>query len=93
MRVEGNSFTINGIRTNVAHTDYSGADGCVQHLIECIEQDAKPQTGIENGVAVAELTTAAYQSAQAGAFVDLPLQDDRHPQLADDEQLIDGLLD
>ena len=93
MRVEGDLFTINGVPTPIAPTDYPGADGCVQHLIECIEQDAEPQTGIRNGVAVAELTTAAYQSAQAGAFVDLPLQDDRHPQLADEEQLIDGLLD
>ena len=93
MRVEGDLFTINGVPTPVAPTDYPGADGCVGHLIDCIERDEVPLTGIENGVAVAELTTAAYQSAQSGAFVDLPLRDERHPQIADDEQLIDGLLD
>lgn len=93
MRVEGNHFSINGASIDIPQPTHPGSAGCVQHLIECIEQDQEPKTGIENGVAVAELTTAAYQSAQSGAFVELPLSDDRHPQIADDEQLIDGLLD
>ena len=62
-------------------------------------QDKKPNVvvigtgGTIAGAGASSVNTAAYQSAQAGAFVDLPLQDDRHPQLADEEQLIDGLLD
>jgi myo-inositol 2-dehydrogenase/D-chiro-inositol 1-dehydrogenase len=93
MRVDGDRFSINGIPQDIPQPTHPGPAGCVQHLIECIEQDQEPRTGIENGVAVAELTTAAYQSAQSDTFIELPLNDDRHPQIADDQQLIDGLLD
>ena len=39
MRVEGDLFTINGIPTPIAPTDYPGADGCVQHLIGDVPWD------------------------------------------------------
>jgi predicted dehydrogenase len=70
-----------------------GGDGCVQHLIDCIEQDTTPVSGIANGLAVTEITTAGYQSAASGHFVDLPLADERHPMLPDDEQIVEGFLD
>ena len=46
-----------------------------------------------SSIAVAELTTAGYQSAASGQFIDLPLQDERHPMISDDEQVVDGFLD
>jgi hypothetical protein len=42
---------------------------------------------------VAEITTAAYQSAQSSDCVSLPLGDENHLLIAADEQVIDGLLD
>ncbi len=71
----------------------AGGDECVDHFIECIEKDLTPISGVDDGLAVAEITTAGYQSAAIGEFVDLPLKDDRHPMLSDDEQTIEGLLD
>ena len=71
----------------------NGGAECVNHFIDCIEQDTAPISGVEDGLAVTEITTAGYQSAESGQFVNLPLEDDRHPMLSDSEQTIDGFLD
>ena len=42
---------------------------------------------------MAEITTAGYQSAESGGFVALPLEDENHPMIDADEQVIDGYLD
>ena len=68
-------------------------ESTVQHLIDCIVHDRVPQSGVHNGLAVAEIVTAAYQSAQSGDFVALPLADEKHPLIGAEDQVIDGLLD
>ena len=65
----------------------------MQHLIDCIQKDMEPESGLANGLAVAQITTAGYQSAACGRFVDLPLKDDTHPMIDAGEQVIDGYLD
>ena len=68
-------------------------DSTVQHLIDCITYDRAPQSGVHNGLAVAEIVTAAYQSAQCGDYVTLPLADEKHPLISAADQTIDGFLD
>ena len=86
------SLTVNGERVAAEAGTEDGA-GCVQHFIECIELDTTPISCVGDGLALAEITTAGYQSAASGRFVDLPLADERHPMLSDDEQIIEGFLD
>lgn len=77
----------------VIEKDLDNGEASVDHFIDCLEQDKTPISGVEDGLAVAEIVTAGYQSAEQGQFIDLPLKDDRHPMLADDEQIIEGYLD
>ncbi|OGG52986.1 MAG: hypothetical protein A3F84_19250 [Candidatus Handelsmanbacteria bacterium RIFCSPLOWO2_12_FULL_64_10] len=93
VRVDGAAYTVNGDPAQVPPAPLPPGPACVQHLIDCILNDAAPQTGLQNGLAVTEIVTAAYQSAQSGDFVDLPLKDENHPLIAPDEQVIEGLLD
>ena len=93
VRVTRTDYAVNGESIAVQGLSHSGSAGCVQHLIDCIEQDRVPTTGVENGLGVAQMVTAAYQSAQSGQFVSLPLKDERHPLIAPDEQVLDGVLD
>ena len=66
---------------------------CVQHLLDCIEQDVEPITGVHNGLAVMQIKMAAYQSAQSRQIVELPLKDVNHPLIDASEQTLDILLD
>ena len=91
--VLGPTCTINGKTVEVPAGDAPRDDCCVQHLIDCITDDLTPETGVPNGVAVAEITTAAYQSAMSGDFVALPLQNPDHPMIESHEQVIDVMLD
>ena len=93
IRVEDERYTINGETVDVRCAPLPPRESCVQHLIDCIRDDTEPRTGVQNGLAVAEIVTAAYQSARSGGFVELPLKDENHPLLGHDEQVIDGLLD
>lgn len=71
----------------------TGAAACVQNLVDAIVDDAPLESSIADGVAATAITTAGYQSAATGAFVDLPLKDDRHPMIAEDAQVVEGFLD
>lgn len=93
VRVDDDLYTVNGERVEVPSASLPPRESCVQHLIDCILHDAEPETGVHNGLAVAEIVTAAYQSAQSGGFIELPLKDENHPLISPDEQVIDGLLD
>ncbi|MSS71831.1 MAG: Gfo/Idh/MocA family oxidoreductase [Candidatus Latescibacteria bacterium] len=93
VELQRGSYTVNGQPVDLPPAPVSSSAACVQHLIDCIVNDAAPQTGLQNGLAVTEIVTAAYQSAQTGGFIDLPLKDENHPLIAPDEQVIDGLLD
>ncbi len=88
-----NTYLANGRAVGVPDLPLPPAESCVQHLFDCIESDSEPESGLENGLAVAEITTAGYQSAASGQFVQLPLQDENHPMIDVDEQVIDGYLD
>lgn len=87
------TYAVNGQPVEIPPAPLPSAAACVQHLIDCIVNNTEPQTGLQNGLAVTGIVTAAYQSAQSGGFVDLPLKDENHPLIAPDEQVIDGLLD
>jgi predicted dehydrogenase len=93
IRVDDDRYTINGDAVEVPSAPLPPRESCVQHLIDCIVHNAEPRTGVLNGLAVAEIVTAAYQSARSGGFVELPLKDENHPLISPDEQVIDGLLD
>ena len=93
VRVEEDAYSVNGKAVAIAAQPLSPREGCIQNLIDCIASGAEPLTGAATGLAVAEITTAAYQSAQSGDWVSLPLADENHPLIAADEQVIDGLLD
>ena len=93
VRVDGDSCTINGQPVAVASVVLTPSEACVQHLIDCIVGDLEPDTGVDNGLAVAEMTTAGYQSVASGGFVSLPLEDLRHPLIPPNEQVVDGFLD
>ena len=95
VRVDAQKATcaINGEAVEIPGAPLSPGSSCIQHLIDCIRDDVEPETGISNGLAVAEITTAAYQSVASGGFVTLPLVDEMHPMLGPDEQVVDTLLD
>jgi predicted dehydrogenase len=93
VRVDHDRYSVNGEPVAVPAAPLLPRESCVQHLIDCIVQDSEPVTGVHTGLAVAEIVTAAYQSARSGRFVDLPLTDENHPLLGPDEQIVDGLLD
>ena len=71
----------------------TGAAACVQNLIDAIVDDVPLESSVADGIAATAITTAGYQSAATRSFVDLPLSDDRHPMITDDEQVIEGFLD
>ncbi|MDA0747188.1 MAG: Gfo/Idh/MocA family oxidoreductase [bacterium] len=83
----------NGEPVEVPQPRLGHSESCVQELIDCIEQDREPVMGLSDGLAVAQITTACYQSSERGTFVDLPLKDDKHPLIPKTDQVIDGLLD
>ena len=83
----------NGEAVDIPRPDVTGAAACVQNLVDAINDDAPLESSINDGVAATAITTAGYQSAAAKEFVDLPLADDRHPMIADHEQVIEGFLD
>lgn len=87
------SMTENGKDVLLPSTKLSGAEACVDDLINAIENDRDPKIGVKEGLVIAEVTTAAYQSAAIGQFIDLPLADERHPMISDDQQTVDGVLD
>ena len=93
VRVDGGTYAINGEPVEVEEAPLPPGEACVQHLIDCIVNDEEPQTGVSNGLAVAEMTTAGYQSAASGAFVDLPLKDENHPMIDPEAQVLDRLLE
>lgn len=93
IRVDGAVLTVNGDVVDVPEASLNPSEACVQHLIDCIQEDRVPESGMHNGLAVAVLTTAAYQSAQSGGFVDLPLEDETHPMISADEQVLDTFLE
>ncbi len=93
IHLQGNTYQVNGEEIEIPAPVFSGNEGCIQHLVDCITNDLEPITGVNNGLAVAEITTAGYQSASTGEFVSLPLKDENHPMIAADEQIIDELLD
>ncbi len=94
VQVSRTGYLVNGREIeDIEDIPETGTAGCVQHLIDCIEQGCSPTTGIHNALAVAQIKTAAYQSAQTGQFVSLPLKDERHPLIDANEQVLDILLD
>lgn len=93
VRIDDNDYTVNGAPVALPAPPLPPRESTVQHLIDCIIHDRVPLTGVHNGLAVAEIVTAAYQSAQSGGFVELPLCDENHPLILATEQTIDGLLD
>ena len=93
VRIDNDDYTVNGERVAVPAAPLPPRDSTVQHLIDCITYDRAPQSGVHNGLAVAEIVTAAYQSAQCGDYVTLPLTDEKHPLISAADQTIDGFLD
>ena len=85
IQADREGLKVNGEAIDVPQSALGASEACVQHLVDCIAEDKAPETGIYNGLAVAELTTAAYQSAQTGEFVNLPLEDETHPMIDADE--------
>lgn len=83
----------NGEAVEIDRPSLTGAAACVQNLVDAIREDAPLESSVADGVAATEITTAGYQSAATGQFVDLPLEDDRHPMIDDGEQVIEGFLD
>jgi predicted dehydrogenase len=93
VRLSRGGYTVNGQDIDLPDVQVTGTAGCVNHLIECIENDKPSQSSAREGLAVAQATTAAYQSAVSGEFVDLPLRDENHPAIDVNDQVIDRLLD
>ena len=93
VHLDGDSIDVNGKPIDVPETALAPSEACVQDLIDAVLNDSEPSAGLLTGLAVAELTTAGYLSAASGKAVDLPLRDDRHPLIDEDEQTIDGYLD
>ncbi len=87
------SLVVNGDPIAVEPPPQTMVAPCVQHLIDCIENDVEPLTGIHNGLAVMQMKMAAYQSAQSGQIVEFPLKDVNHPLIDVSEQTLDILLD
>ena len=93
VRLSRGGYTVNGQEVDLPDVQVAGSAGCVNNLIDCIENDKPPHCSAQDGLAVAQITTAAYQSAVSGDFVDLPLGDENHPKIDANDQLIDRLLD
>ena len=83
----------NGQSMDIEIPQLVAAAACVQNLIDAIEKDTPLESSIPDGVAATEITTAGYQSAASRSFVNLPLEDDRHPMISDDNQIVEGYLD
>ena len=92
-RATVDQLTENGEGAVSEYDGPGGTAGCVQNLVNAITMDAPLESTVADGVAATEIVTAGYQSAACGQFVDLPLVDDRHPMISEDEQIIDGYLD
>ncbi len=92
-RATVDSIHENGTELGVEPCATGTSAACVQNLIDAIVDDAPLESSVADGVAATAITTAGYQSAASRTFVDLPLADDRHPMIADDEQIIEGFLD
>lgn len=86
-------YTVNGQDVDLPEVEVAGSAGCVNDLIDCIENDRPPMSSARDGLAVAQLTTAAYQSSVSGDFVDLPLKDESHPLIDANDQVITRFLD
>ena len=93
VRVDRSKYTINGEPVVVPELPFPSDEACVQHLIDCILNDEDPKTGVSNGLAVAEITTAGYQSAVSREFVNLPLENENHPMIDPELQVVDHFLD
>lgn len=91
--VDGPSYAVNGKTIEIPSAALPPQPSCVQHLIDCIVNDAEPLSGVQGGLTVAEIVTAGYQSAKSDRFVELPLDDENHPLIRPDQQMIDGFLD
>jgi predicted dehydrogenase len=93
IHAEPDAMLLNGVAQELPRMPVSYSDSCVQELIDCIEEERDPVMGVADGLAVAAMTTAAYQSARTGEFVAMPLEDENHPMIAPDKQVIEGFLD
>jgi predicted dehydrogenase len=93
LRANGDSAARNGEAVPLEKPALGISESCVQELIDCIQEDRDPVMGVSDGLGIAQITTAAYQSAKCGSFVSLPLEDEDHPGIAPEEQVIDGYLD
>jgi len=86
-------YQVNGEPVDTPTLSATGTEGCVGHLIACIENDEAPTTSAQDGFDVALVTTAAYQSAHLGRRIALPLEDENHPLISVEDQVIDRFLD
>ena len=93
VQVDRLGYSVNRKTVDIPVPTTTGSAACVAHLIDCIEQDATPVTGAEEGLSVALLTTAAYQAAHTGEPVTLPLQNEQHPLIDAEDHVVDRLLD
>jgi len=93
VQVDRLGYSVNGKLVDTPPPRAAGLAACVSHLIDCIEQDAKPVTSAEDGLSVALLTTAAYQAAHTGEPITLPLQNEQHPLIDAEDHIVNRLLD
>ncbi len=93
IHAEPETMGLNGVALELPPSPTSYSESCAQELIDCIEEDRDPVMGVADGLAVAEMTTAAYQSAHTGEFVAIPLENANHPMIHTDRQVIEGYLD
>ncbi len=93
MRADLASAYLNGEKVELETPALGVSESCVQELIDCIQEDRSSVMGVTDGLGVAQITTAAYQSAESGRFVELPLVDENHPGITPEEQVIEGYLD
>lgn len=93
IQVDRLGYSVNGELVDTPPPRAAGLAACVEHLIDCIEQDATPVTSAEDGLSVALLTTAAYQAAHTGEPVTLPLQNEQHPLIEAEDHIVNRLLD
>ena len=93
VQVDRLGYSVNGELVDTPPPRAAGLAACVEHLIDCIEQDATPVTSAEDGLSIALLTTAAYQAAHTGEPVTLPLQNEQHPLIDAEDHIVNRLLD
>ncbi len=93
IHVETARYAVNGEELAMPPSRQQPREECVQHFIDCILNDSAPVSGVATGLAVAEIVTAAYQSARSGQFVDLPLKDERHPLIRPEDHVVTRMLD